>query len=80
MKKLAIVFASLALAATPVFACPHSDSEDQATPKTAEKAKDAPKADTKAKAAPKKEADTAKQADKAKPAAPKKPAEKVSSK
>ena len=39
MKKLAIIFASLAIAATPVFACPHSDSKedtDQA-PRTAEK-------------------------------------------
>jgi hypothetical protein len=25
MKKLAVIFASLALAATPVLACPHSD-------------------------------------------------------
>lgn len=40
MKKLALVFASLALAATPVLACPHSDSAKDSAPQTAEKAKD----------------------------------------
>lgn len=46
MKKLALAFASLALVATPVFACPHSDkAEDAAAPKTAKK-KEAPKADS----------------------------------
>ena len=45
MKKLVLAFASLALVATPVFACPHSDKEDAAAPKTAKK-KEAPKADS----------------------------------
>ena len=41
MKKLALVFASLALAATPVLACPHSDeAKKDNAPQTAEKAKD----------------------------------------
>jgi hypothetical protein len=71
MKKLALIVASLTLAATPVFACPH---EDKAEARTAEKSKEQPKA---------KEADktekTAKPAEKtAKPA--EKKAEKVSSK
>jgi Ni/Co efflux regulator RcnB len=71
MKKLALVFASLALLATPVLACPHDKAEatDNA-PRTADKAKakDADKA-------------KAKDADKAKTAKPteKKP-DKVSSK
>lgn len=73
MKKLALVFASLCLAATPVLACPHDKAEatDNA-PRTAEKgkAKEQPKA---------KETDKAK--DTAKTAKPteKKP-DKVSSK
>ena len=50
MKKLALIVASLALLATPAFACPHEDgkkaSDEQTAPKTADKAKakDAPKA------------------------------------
>lgn len=55
MKKIALCFAALALAATPAFACPHEDKAKEAA-KTAEKAKakDAPKADkAKAKEAPK---------------------------
>jgi len=45
MKKIALVFASLALAAAPVFACPHDKVEatDNA-PRTAEKSKEQPKA------------------------------------
>ena len=48
MKKLAMIVASLALLATPAFACPHSDKAEKtedAAPKTAEKAKtkEAPK-------------------------------------
>jgi hypothetical protein len=54
MKKLALIFASLALAAAPAFACPHDDkakASDNA-PRTAEqdKAKSAPKATDKSKA------------------------------
>lgn len=48
MKKLALSFAALCLAATPVLACPHSDkAEDASAPRTAEKGKkeQAPKAD-----------------------------------
>jgi hypothetical protein len=53
MKKLALIFASLALAAAPAFACPHDDkakASDNA-PRTAEqdKAKDTKAKDTKAK-------------------------------
>lgn len=73
MKKLALAFATLCLAATPVLACPHSDkAEDTAAPRTAEKQKEAPKTTDKAKAkdAPK----TAKPA----PKAPAKKADKVS--
>jgi hypothetical protein len=73
MKKLALVFASLALAASPVLACPgHDEKADAAdnAPRTAEKAKEQPKA---------KEGDKAKAPDKtAKPA--EKKADKVSSK
>jgi hypothetical protein len=69
MKKLALAVASLCLAATPVLACPHSDSAESETtaPKTAEKAKEAPKAkETPAKEAPAKEtAKTAKPTEKA---------------
>ncbi len=84
MKKLAIIFASLALAATPVFACPHSDKAEADT-KTAEndkQSKDAKDQDQAKKAAPKtdKAGDT-KTAKPAEPAEPKKPAnDKVSSK
>jgi len=75
MKKLALVFASLALAAAPAFACPHEKTEaaDNA-PRTAEKdkAKEQPKA---------KEADKAKAKDADKTAKPtEKKADKVSSK
>jgi hypothetical protein len=61
MKKIALAIASLALAATPVLACPHSDKAESETtaPRTAEKdKKDAPKAEKG------KEADTAKKAEK----------------
>ena len=53
MKKIALVFASLALAAAPVFACPHHDKTEATdnAPRTAEKSKEQP---------------TAKEADKAK--------------
>ena len=64
MKKLALVIASLALAAAPVFACPHEDkaqANDEA-PRTAEKAKEQPKA--KAKEAEKAPVKTAKPAEK----------------
>jgi uncharacterized protein YdeI (BOF family) len=39
MKKLALVFASLALAAAPVLACPHDKADSDNAPRTAEKAK-----------------------------------------
>ncbi len=71
MKKLVLAFASVALLATPVLACPHSDKaeSDAAAPKTAEKAKEAP---AKAKeAAPAK--DTAKTAKPAEKTTEKKP-------
>jgi hypothetical protein len=74
MKKLALVFASLALAAAPAFACPHDDkaAADDNAPRTAEKAK--------AKEQPKaKETDKTKAADKTAKPTEKKP-EKVSSK
>lgn len=45
MKKLALAFASVALLATPVFACDHEDKAEAAAPKTADKAKEAPKTD-----------------------------------
>lgn len=72
MKKIALVFASLALAATPVFACPHHDKAEATdnAPRTAEKAKEQPKA---------KEADKAKETVKTAKPSEKKP-EKVSSK
>jgi len=72
MKKLALAFASVALLATPVFACPHSDkADDAAAPRTAEKdKKEAPKAD-KAKETPAK--DTAKTAKPAEKTTEKKP-------
>ncbi len=70
MKKLVLAFASVALLATPVLACPHSDKAEETTaPKTAEK-KEAPKAD-KAKEAPAK--DTAKTAKPAEKTTEKKP-------
>ena len=70
MKKLVLAFASVALLATPVLACPHSDKaeSDAAAPKTAEKAKEAP---AKAKEAPAK--DTAKTAKPAEKTTEKKP-------
>ncbi|HWO19235.1 MAG TPA: hypothetical protein VNO30_10670 [Kofleriaceae bacterium] len=41
MKKLALVFASLCLAAAPVLACPHDSAEStDNAPRTAEKAKE----------------------------------------
>lgn len=67
MKKLALVFASLALAATPVLACPHdkAESTDNA-PKTADKAKtkEQPKATDKAKEGDKTAKPTEKKPDK----------------
>jgi hypothetical protein len=75
MKKLALVFASLALAAAPVFACPHEDgAKTDNAPSTAEKAKEQPKAKETEKGKAK-EGDTKT----AKPSAEKKP-DKVSSK
>lgn len=81
MKKIALAIASLALAATPVLACPHSDKAEAETtaPRTAEKGKkEAPKAE-KAKDADKTEKKAEKPAEKKtepapveKPAAPKK--------
>ncbi|HEU0029485.1 MAG TPA: hypothetical protein VFQ53_02545 [Kofleriaceae bacterium] len=60
MKKLVIAFATLALAATPVLACPgHEEATTDQAPKTAEKDKSdakAPKTTEKAKAAPVKKA------------------------
>jgi hypothetical protein len=60
MKKLAAVFACLALAATPVLACPHSDeAKKENAPQTAEKdkaTKDA-KGQEKAKEQPKQKQD-----------------------
>lgn len=75
MKKLALAFASLCLAAAPVFACPHEDKAEATdnAPRTAEKQKAQPKA---------KEADkakTEKAPEKTAKPAEKKP-EKVSSK
>jgi len=85
MKKLAVAIVALALAATPVLACPgHEEAPSEV--KTAEKAKDTSKEKTadkdKAKADAKAKAkDTQKPADNktAKPADPKKP-DKVSAK
>ncbi|HVK83184.1 MAG TPA: hypothetical protein VM513_03705 [Kofleriaceae bacterium] len=48
MKKIALAFASLCIAATPVLACPHMDKAETETeaPRTAEKKKEeAPKTD-----------------------------------
>jgi hypothetical protein len=74
MKKLVLAFASVALLATPVFACDHEDKAEVAAPKTADKSKkEAPKA----KEAPAK--DTAKTAKPAEKTTEKKP-DKVSSK
>jgi hypothetical protein len=72
MKKLALVFASLCLAATPALACPHDKAESTDTaPKTADKAK--------AKEQPKTDKAQTKEGDKtAKPT--EKKADKVSSK
>ena len=72
MKKLALAFASVALLATPVFACDHEDKAAETTaPKTADKTKkESPKAD-KAKEAPAK--DTTKTAKPAEKATEKKP-------
>ena len=71
MKKLAIIFLSVAFTGGVALACPHEEAtaKESAT-KTAEKAKEAPKTDK------------AKEADKAKTAKPaeKKPADKVSQK
>lgn len=73
MKKLALAFASLCLAATPVLACPHSDkAEETSAPKTAEK-KEAPKADK-----AKDDTKTAKPAEKKAPEKTEKKADKVS--
>jgi hypothetical protein len=75
VKKLSIIFLSVAFTGGVALACPHDDaSKAEAAPKTAEKAKEADKA--KAKEADK--AKTAKPAEK-KPAE-KKPADKVSQK
>jgi hypothetical protein len=87
MKKLAIAVATLALAATPVFACPGHDAQDDSqeqAPRTAEKDKDtkAKEAKPAEKAKPAPKADTAKKAEpkKAEPKTDGKPSEKVSSK
>jgi hypothetical protein len=78
VKKLAIIFLSVAFTGGVALACPHEEAEKakEAAPKTAEKAKEADKAKTPEKA---KEADKAKTAKPAKPAE-KKPADKVSQK
>lgn len=60
MKKIAILFVSLAFAA-PAFACPHDEAKE-AAPKTADKAKTEDKAKTPAKTTDK--AKTAKPAEK----------------
>jgi hypothetical protein len=76
VKKLAIIFLSVAFTGGVALACPHEDAQaKEAAPKTAEKAKEADKAKAK-------EAEKAKEADKAKTAKPaeKKPADKVSQK
>jgi len=84
MKKLAIVFASLALAATPVFACPHSEEApagDNQAPRTAEKDKKDAKGQDQAKAKPAEKDKTAKPVEKDKTAKPvEKKTDKVSSK
>jgi len=67
MKKLALAIASLAIAAAPVFACPHEDkAENNNDAKTAEKQKEKSQDTAKKEATPKKEA-----AKPAKPATPK---------
>jgi hypothetical protein len=79
VKKLAIIFLSVAFTGGVALACPHEEAAKESAPKTAEKTK----TDDKAKA---KETDKAKEADKAKTAKPsekpaeKKPADKVSQK
>ena len=79
MKKLAIMFLSVAFTGGVALACPHEDAaKSEEAPKTAEKAKD-----TKAKEADKakaKEADKAKTAKPAEKPTEKKPADKVSQK
>jgi hypothetical protein len=76
MNKLTIAAALLSLSvAAPVFACPMENHD--ATPRTAEKAKDAPKPTTAAKAKDAKPADAATAA---KPTDKAKPADKVSQK
>ena len=63
MKNLAVIFASLALAATPALACPHSDeAKKDNAPQTAEKAKDKKDAKGQEKATPPKQDDKAKTA------------------
>ena len=81
MKKLAIAVAVLALAATPVFACPHSDSEggDHA-PRTAEKVKDTKSPDQAKPAEKAKDSKETEKAKTAKPEAKPKTTEKVSTK
>jgi hypothetical protein len=83
MKTLAIIVISLAVAATPVLACPHEDAPAGNAPKTAEKDRTDKKADTKAKPSDKqadpKTAKPAESTDKAKDATGKK-SDKVSSK
>ena len=71
MKKLAIIFLSVAFTGGVALACPHEEAEKAAesAPKTAEKAKEADKVKAK-------EVVKAKEADKAKTAKPEKPAEK----
>ena len=74
MKKLALAIASLALAAAPVYACPHEDkAQHENTQKTADKDKQKSQDTAKAKAK-----DAAPKKDAAKPA--EKKADKVSQK
>jgi hypothetical protein len=79
MKKLVAALTVLGFAA-PVFACPNSDHDQAAAPKTAEKAKDAPKATPAPAPSKDPKAEPAKPADTAKKAPEKKPADKVSQK
>ncbi len=75
MTKLIVAFATIALAATPVLACPGHG--DDAAPRTVEKTKPAPKTQqAKAKQAPAKQ--PAKDQAKTKPADPKPKTDKVS--
>ena len=54
MKKLALAIASLAIAAAPVFACPHEDkAENENDAKTAEKQKEKSQDTAKKEATPK---------------------------